>query len=192
MPLMKSRPACRIIIKTCFPEIWRIRRLAMKRIAVIILSLTLAFAMCGCFLLKPSSGSRHKLTTYFDDNAVVVNARVFARDKNGKEEYFIKEVEADRLDDLVEEIDKTRLVSHFAHTDYFYKGWYGIELELDDGTYLIYDCTELEHTGTPFDEKESRYDSIEDRYLEDSGKDFWDRIEEYFPGMEEYDFSYGW
>lgn len=165
----------------------------MKRIAVIILSLTLAFALGGCFLLKPSgSGSKRKLTTYFDENAVVVGARVFAEDRDGEEGYFIKEVQEDRLDELIEEIDRTRLVSHFAHSDYFYKGRYGIELELEDGTYLIYDCTELEHTDTPFDEKESRFDSIEDRYLEDSGKDFWDRIEKYFPGMEDYNFSYGW
>ncbi len=166
----------------------------MRCITTVIMTCLLAFALGGCFILKPSGSSR-KLTTYFDENAVVVGARVFSQyydEEDRKTEYYIQEVSPDRLDDLVEEIDSTPLVSHFAHTDYFYKGSYGIELELEDGTYLIYDCTGLDHCETPFDQRKSRFESIEDRYLEDSGKDFWDRIEEYFPGMEEYEFSYGW
>ena len=163
----------------------------MRRITAIIMTVMLAFALSGCFLLAPSK-TKKKLTTYFDDNAKVVSARVFAKGRGRDEEYFIKEVSPDQLDDLVNEINATPLVSHIGHSDYFYKGSYGIELTLDDGTYLIYDCTRLDHTDTPFDQKESRFDSIEDRYLEDSGKDFWNRIEKYFPGMEEYSFSYGW
>ena len=165
----------------------------MRRIAAGFMTVVLSFAMCGCFLLKPSKSSR-KLTTYFYENAVVTGARVFSMYYNENKEsvYYVQEVSEGRLDDLVEEIDSTRLVSHFAHADYFYKGRYGIELELEDGTYLIYDCTSLDHTDTPFDRREKRFESIEDRFLEDSGKDFWDRIAEYFPGMEEYEFSYGW
>ena len=163
----------------------------MKRIASIFLTVLLAFALSGCFLLEPST-SRKKLTTYFDDNAEVVAARVFAAPERGEDEYYFQEVDPEDLDALVAEIDATPLKSHFGHTDYFYKGSYGIELTLADGTYLIYDCTRLDHSAKPFDPEDRRGDPDDNEYLEDTNKDFWDRIEKYFPGMEDHNFSYGW
>ena len=163
----------------------------MRRIAAITMTVMLAFALSGCFLLAPSK-TKKKLTTYFDDDAEVVSARVFSAPKKGEEDYYIQEVSPDKLDDLIDEIDATPLKSHIGVSDYFYKGQYGIELTLSDGNYLIYDCTSLELTDTPFDEKESRFDNLKKDYLEDANKDFWDRIEKYFPGMEDHNFSYGW
>lgn len=163
----------------------------MKRSALIILTVMLAFALSGCFLFAPSK-SRKKLTTYFDENAEVVAARVFSSPKSADEDYYIQEVAPEDLDALVEEIDSTTLVSHFGHADYFYKGSYGIELTLSDGTYLIYDCTRLDHTSKPFDPEERSFDADEKEYLEDADKNFWDRIEKFFPGMEDHNFSYGW
>ena len=164
----------------------------MRRISAIVLTVMLALSLSGCFLLAPSK-TRKKLTTYFDENAKVVSARVFSEaNKDEEGDYYIQEVSPDQLDDLIEEIDSTPLKTHIGHADYFYKGRYGIELTLSDGNYLIYDCTSLELSDVPFDEKENRFDNIKNDYLEDSNKDFWDRIEKYFPGMEDHNFSYGW
>lgn len=163
----------------------------MRRIVALLLTVSLIFALSGCFLLKSSKSGRKQLTTYFDENAEVVAARVWYEDNESGETVII-EASEDEIDALVEEINKTKLSSHFAHADYFYKGFYGLEMTLSDGTYLIYDCTELEISDVPFDEKESRYDSVKDQYLEDVNKDFWDRIEPYFPGMDTQSFSYGW
>ena len=160
----------------------------MKRIAIMMLTLVFAISLCGC--LFSSHISNRKLTTYFDEDAQVISARVFAYGSDGM---FIKEASEDQLEELVEEIDSTPLISHFGHTDYFYKGQYGIELGLADGNYLLYDCTGLHLLEIPFDEQENfRYESIKTEYLEDANKDFWDRIEKYFPGMEDCNFSYGW
>jgi len=76
----------------------------------------------------------------------------------------------------------------------FYRGFYGIELELEDGTYLIYDCTCLFHTRNPFDAEDKNDDTIERAYLEDADKNFWDRMEEFFPSLEDYgsEVGYGW
>lgn len=165
---------------------------SMRRIAAIVLTVMLAFALSGCFLLAPSK-TKKKLTTYFDEDAEVVAARVFSEaNKDEEGEYYICEVSPDKLDDLIDEIDATPLKSHIGVADYFYKGRYGIELTLSDGNYLIYDCTSLELSDVPFDEKESRFDNLKKDYLEDADKDFWDRIEKYFPGMEDHNFSYGW
>ena len=163
----------------------------MKRIAAIILTVLLAFALSGCFLFTPSKSSK-KLTTYFDEDAKVVGARVFASPKKADEEYYFEEVAPEDLDALVKEIDSTPLTSHFAHTDYFYKGSYGIELTLDDGTYLIYDCTRLDHTSKPFDPENRTFDADEKEFLEDTNEDFWDRIAPYVPGMDVSEFGYGW
>ena len=162
----------------------------MKRLAAVILTVMLALSLSGCFFLK-SSSSRHKITTYFDENTEVVAARVWSREHRSDDLVIIEAREED-LDALVEELDKTRLSIHFGVADYFYKGFYGIELTLADGTYLIYDCTELELTDKPFDYDDGRYDSIKDEYLEDVNRDLWDRIERFFPGMEDCSFSYGW
>ncbi|MBR3277524.1 MAG: hypothetical protein IKG01_01270 [Lachnospiraceae bacterium] len=167
----------------------------MKRLIAILLIIPVIIALGGCFLLRSSGSSQRKtITTYFDDideNVEVVAARVWSQSED-KDGFVIIEANEEDLDELVEEINKTRLSLHFAHTDYFYKGFYGLELTLSDGTYLIYDCTSLDHTETPFDEKENRYDSIRDYYLEDVNKDFWERIAPYFPGMNTGRFSYGW
>lgn len=155
-----------------------------------ILTVSVVLALSGCFLLKPSK-SKYNLLNYQDTDQNVVAARVWTEHYKDNETIVI-EASEDRLDDLVEEIKKTPITSHFGHVDYFYQGRYGIELTLSDGTYLIYDCTSLEHSKAPYDAEYDAGNRIERDYLEDMDKDFWDRIEKYFPGMDANDFSYGW
>ena len=158
--------------------------IVISSIYAVIIGIVALFGYLMIWSLSPRETDK-TLTTFYSDSKVVA-VRYYYRGQDG---YRFEELDEEKLDEFISDLDsmelKTGGMVNMIHS-------YGIEMELDDGTYLIYDCTELEHTGTPFDKKESRYDSIEDRYLEDSGKDFWDRIEEYFPGMEEYDFSYGW
>ena len=162
----------------------------MRRIIAMILTVSVVLALSGCFLLKPTK-SKYNLLNYQNTDQTVVAARVWT-DHYKNDETTVIEVSEDQLDDLVEEIKKTPITSHFGHVDYFYQGRYGIELTLSDGTYLIYDCTSLEHSKAPYDAEYDADNRIERDYLEDMNKDFWDRIEKYFPGMDADDFSYGW
>ena len=163
----------------------------MRRLFAGLLTLVMAVTVCGCF--GSGSVSSKQLTTYFDDAPEAVSARFFVYPE-GSDKYYIEELPEDRLDDLVEALDATPLRKHAGHTDYFYRGFYGIELELEDGTYLIYDCTCLSHTRNPFDAEDKNDDTIERTYLEDADKNFWDRMEEFFPSLEEYgaEVGYGW
>ncbi len=165
----------------------------MRRLFVIILTVLFAVGVCGCdiFTSKPSS-DKH-LTTYFGAGHDVVAARFFVYPPDA-EDYVVSYITVDQLDDLIGAMDETPLIKHMGHTDYFYRGEYGIELELDDGTYLTYDGTALSHTRAPFDAEYSSDDTIERAYLEDANKDFWDRMEEFFPELEEYGeyVGYGW
>ena len=167
----------------------------MKRIIALLLTVSVLFSLGGCFLLRPSGRSdtkrKNTLLNRLDNDENVVAARVWTRQNDDKETVII-EASEDQLDDLVEEIEKTPYDSHFGHTDYFYKRWYGIELTLSDGTYLIYDCTCLELSKKPFDAVYDHDNEIKEAYIEDKGHDFWERIEKYFPGMDSEDFSYGW
>ena len=160
----------------------------MRRIIALLLLVSVTLALSGCFLYGKTN---RKITTYFDDDTEVVAARVWYKDfETG--EIIIIEVPEDQLDALIEEIDKTPLISHIGHSDYFYKGRYGIELTLSDGNYLIYDCTQLELCTKPFDKKGRSSDDIKYEYLEDADRDFWDRISQFVPGMDPSKFSYGW
>lgn len=165
----------------------------MRRIIAFLMMITTVFALSGCFLLSSSGSKREEdnLLNYLENDQTVVAARVWSEDRYSDDTLII-EASEDQLDDLVEEIKKTPIKDHFGHADYFYSGWYGIELTLSDGTYLIYDCTCLEHSKAPYDAEYDPENRIKRDYIEDKGRDFWDRIEKYFPGMEDGNFSYGW
>lgn len=168
----------------------------MRRIIAFLLAITVIFSFSGCFLLRPSkdpSHSRHTLLNYCGNDQTVVAARVWAYDAGEQDGPYIREASDDRLGELVEEINKTPVYSHFGHVDYFYRGQYGIELTLSDGTYLIYDCTKLTHYKSAFDVDNHQFgEEIKSYYIEDTGKDFWERISPYFPDMDTHFFSYGW
>jgi hypothetical protein len=154
------------------------------------------FSLGGCFLLRSSGSSDTKrkertLLNYLENDENVVSARVWTK-QNDEKELVVIEVPEDQLEGLLEEMKKTPIKSHFGVADYFYGGWYGIELTLSDGTYLTYDCTCLEHRKAPYDAEYDPDDKIKKDYIEDKGRDFWDRIEKYVPGMNAEDFSYGW
>ena len=162
----------------------------MKRIIAAIMLVLIVFSLGGCFLFEPVKSSE-TLLEYLGNDENVVAARVWTKQSNDHE---LIEIEApeDQLGALVEEIRKTPIASHFGHTDYFYSGQYGIELTLSDGTYLIYDCTCLVHSKAPYDADYDGDNRIKRDYIEDLDKNFWNRIEKYFPGMDPKCFLYGW
>lgn len=186
-----------IIILSFRPDMRNdLKGIHMRRIITFLLTISVLFSLGGCFLFRPSnepSHSRHTLLNYCDNDQTVVAARVWTNGYGELDEPYIQEVSEDRLDELIEEISKTRISSHFGHTDYFYKGQYGIELTLSDGTYLIYDCTKLTLYDKPYDIDNRKFgEEIKSYYIEDTGKDFWERISPFFPDMDTQYFSYGW
>lgn len=176
----------------------------MKRLIVALLITVLAAGICGCFLLEPSSTSK-KLTTYYDDLPSAAGARFYIRDREnndadedeeGGTKYLIEELPQDQIEELCEAMDEIELIWHMGHTDYFYSDWYCIELELEDGTYLTYDGTCLELNKKAFDDeaKNEKDNVIHRSYLEDANKEFWDKMEQFFPAVAENKehLGYGW
>ena len=131
--------------------------------------------------------SRHKtdkkIPTFYSDSEIVA-VRYYHREGDG---YRVEELDEDRLDDFVDDLNSMKLEAG-GMLDYYWGGSFGIEMELEDGTYLNYDGTNLELY------RRSRLDayfSYDDRLKNKSNfvyvmnYDFWEVAEEYFPSIEE-------
>ena len=64
------------------------------------------------------------------------------------------------------------------HTDYFWGGQFGIELSLEDGTYLTYDGTKLEHRRRSRESGDR--DNIESVFAEVTNMKFWEEMDDFF------------
>ena len=155
----------------------------MKRFLVIALLLVLTCGMCSCFLFEPHE-VESRITTYYSDSPVE-SARFFIRKTDGTGEYDVEELDEDRISELVDKMDSFTLIKHFGHTDYFWGGSYGVEMTLEDGTYLRYDGTKLELSKTPYDAEYDPDARIEDDFIECSNEDYWDAMTEFFTLVEE-------
>ncbi len=149
-----------------------------KKALSIALIVFMALSMCGCFLFKPTK-LKTTLTTEYSDSDVV-SVTCFYRDPHAKGGYTFERLPDDRLEGFLDEINSYQLMEHFGHTDYFWGGQFGIEMELSDGTYLRYDGTMLEHSRTSFKEDPAHDDQIDHGFIEVDGVVFWDRMAEYF------------
>lgn len=153
----------------------------IKKALSIIVTAVMACALSGCFLFEPTKLNT-TLTTELSDSPVV-SVCFFTMDSTTEAGYLVEELPADQLDSFLADINSYELVKHSGHVDYFWGGQFGIEMELEDGTYLRYDGTELEHSNASFVDDPSNKDQIKDEFIEVSSVDFWDEMKDYFPAV---------
>ena len=136
---------------------------------VLILALTV-LSLSGCF----GGRTRKNLLTYFGESRVQ-SARVYIiSQKDGQ----FEELEASRVPELVEKLESMQLKTKSFHTDYFWGGQFGIELSLEDGTYLTYDGTKLEHRRQSRESGDQ--EKIESVFAEVTNLDFWEEMDGFF------------
>lgn len=149
----------------------------MKRLLSIFLISILAMSLCGCFLFEATSTS-NKIPTFFSDSEIV-SVRYYYHESEG---YRIEELDEDRLDEFIDELNAMELKSGGAR-DYFWGGSFGVEMTLEDGTYLTYDGTRLELLDRPIDDPKS--DDIKGEFVYVTNCEFWDVMRNYFPSINE-------
>ena len=152
----------------------------MRRFLSLALTVLLAASLSGCFLLTPSKPK--KLTTYFSDSEVVSVRYYYMTDEGN---YRFEELDEDKIDDFVEELDSIEFSTKSFHTDYFWGGQLGIEMELEDGTYLTCDGTKLMLSGASVDSGRSSDEKIRSTYIDVKNGSYWDYVMDYFPSIEE-------
>lgn len=124
-----------------------------------------------------------KIPTFYSDSDIVA-VRYYYRYAG---ENRVEELDEDRLDEFVDDLDSMELEVG-GMMDYYWGGTFGIEMELEDGTYMTYDGTRLEQLQrSRLDEDFSSDDKIygNSDYVRVMNEDFWEVMEEYFPSIEE-------
>jgi hypothetical protein len=82
--------------------------------------------------------------------------------------------------------------THGFHRDYFWHGQYGIELVLDDGTFLDYDGTCLEQRSVSMLETTGSEFQLHKEYVEVTSCDFWEVMDSFFEVVGESHASTNW
>ena len=149
----------------------------MKRIhgkkhtaAVIVVLMLIAFTFTGCF----GGRTRKNLLNYFGESKVQ-SARLYViSQKDGQ----FEELKSSRVPELVERLESMQLKTKAFHTDYYWGGQFGIELSLEDGTYLTYDGTKLEHRR--HSRESGDQEKIESVFAEVTNMDFWEEMDGFF------------
>lgn len=149
----------------------------MRRSASIFLAVVLVFSFSGCMFAERETKKR--ITTYFGESQVTA-ARYYT---NYGDEFKTEELDASRVATLVEKMDSMTLKVKRFHTDYFWGGRYGIELDLADGTYITYDGTKLEHRSVRRPEDSGK--SKDSTFATVTNMKFWEEMEEFFPSVKE-------
>ena len=158
--------------KEVYCERWKtMKRRNLKNLFIFILAAALLLSLSGCF----GGATKKNLLNYFGE-CKVRSARYYTiNEKDGQ--FF--DLDKQRLPQLVEKLESMKLKTKSFHTDYFWGGRFGIELVLEDGTYLTYDGTKLEHRNRA---RESGVkDNIESVFAEVTNMNFWEEMADFFP-----------
>lgn len=151
-----------------------------RRIIALTLACLCAMLAGGCFCFSNEGVSiSDKLTSYYDDTPVAA-ARFFTRNAEGG--YEIEELDKARLPELIEKLDSMSLSRHSFHTDYFWGGQYGIELEYGDGAFMTYDGTKAGYYNASVNDPDAQQQRS--TFLEVTNADFWGVMEEFFSSVE--------
>ena len=163
------------------------RRNATKRIISLLLTAVLLLSVCGC-----TSSTAKKIPTYFTDSPIVA-ARFYyflSQDEEYNAEYLTEELDPDRIGALTDRLNSMDLIRHGFHTDYYWAYKMGVEMELADGTYLLYDGTKLVHSRLPVEGSYKSHDNetiLGKDFLEVSNCDYWEEMTEFFPSMKDHE-----
>ena len=129
--------------------------------------------------------SRHdtkKNIPTFYSNSEIVSVVYYYHEADG---YRFEELDEDQLDDFVDDLYSMDIETG-GMMDYYWGNSFGIEMELEDGTYMSYDGTRLELYEKSRMDDDFSYDYRKDsEYVYVVNYDFWDVAKEYFPSIEE-------
>ena len=142
--------------------------------------LLLGLNLYGCILFDGATDK--KLLSYYDEEPLTA-ARFYTRAEDGS--MNLEELPTKKLSDLTKTLDSMELTYHSFHTDYFWGGQFGIELERRDGTFLTYDGTLLSLRSCSVKEGYSTDDTIRSSFLEVTNCEFWEEMEGFFPSVKE-------
>ncbi len=149
----------------------------MKRIhgkkhtaAVIVVLMLIVFTFTGCF----GGLTRKNLLNCFGESKVQSARLYLISQKDGQ----FEELKSSRVPELVEKLESMQLKTKAFHTDYYWGGQFGIELSLEDGTYLTYDGTKLEHRRRSRESGDR--DNIESVFAEVTNMKFWEEMDDFF------------
>jgi hypothetical protein len=129
--------------------------------------------------------SRHdtdkKIPTFLSDSEIV-SVRYYQREEDG---YRFENLDGSRLDRFVDDLYSMELETG-GIMDYYWRDSFGIEMTLDDGTYLIYDGTRLELRNKKIGDTGSGTGTIKGKseYAYVMNYDFWEVMKGYFPSIE--------
>lgn len=150
--------------------------------AVVVLIISLIAALIGSAIF--AIFSRHetdKTISTFYTKSDIVAVRYYYYNSDG---YRFEELDEDLLDDFIDDLDSME-IEYGGAMDYYWGGKYGIEMELKDGKYLLYDGTNLTYSESGIDDEFPYNDKIKDEFVYVTDCDFWEVMEEYFPSIEE-------
>ena len=149
--------------------------------------LPLGMLLLLALLLSACTGGVSTGITHHWDCGAPVSARFYYA---GGDE--VMELPADRLEELVRTLDAMEYKTHGFHSDYFWHGQYGIELVLDDGTYLDYDGTCLEQRSVSMLKATGSETQLHKSYVEVTNCDFWEVMDSFFEIVGESHASTNW
>lgn len=161
----------------------KFRTTAVRGASMALLICLSAVLMCGCLFSGTSSGSSKKkkaLTDYYGESTVVA-ARYYSQ---GEDVYYYEELPEDQLPALVEKLDSMEYKYHFFHTDYFWGGQMGIELDLEDGNHITYDGTKIElRSESRVIDGDDPDNDLKSDFLEITNCSFWEEMAPFFPSI---------
>lgn len=157
----------------------------MRRTLTLVLLLVWVITLSGCFLFEPQKSTK-TLTTLFSDSPVV-EVRYYTDYSNESRDeddvaYRFEELDEDEIDEFVENLNSMEIKT-LGFKNYWWGGHFGIEMTLEDGTYLTYDGTKLTLRKTPADAPYNSDDELKDKFVEVVDRDFWEEMKEYFPSI---------
>lgn len=150
-------------------------RKGMKRITALLASVLAVLCLAGCF------GSREKPLTDYFHGGEVLSARYYCRDTDGG--YYTEELDPAQIPAMLDRMGSMDVQRYSFHTDYFWGGRFGIELEMEDGTFICYDGTRLIRQSVPMTSQADEVRYYDRVFLEVTNCDFWEAMRDFFPGI---------
>ena len=124
-------------------------------------------ALTGC------TGKTSKKLTNYSSDSPVVNAYFHIGDEYQK-------LPEEKLSKFIEMLNSMELKTHMGHVDYYWHGQFGIELELEDGTFIHYDGTCYELRSDSMKAGTDNEYKLDKAFIEVLNENFWDEVGKYF------------
>ena len=157
---------------------------SLTGVIALIIGLIAAVLGLALFSMTTMNDTDKKLPTFYTDGEIVAVRYYYHEDGD----YRVEELDEDRIDELVDDLNSMELETGTIFMDYYWGGQFGIEMEYEDGTYVTYDGTRLEVlTRSRLNEDFTSADVLTGKsyYVNVVNEDFWEAMEDYFPSIEE-------